>query len=88
MNGFDPASTSGDVHIVRVRHDWLVRIEGWRRPHSRHINQRDAITVGRQVAKRSRSDFYVHGRDGQVRERSLYRGNESLVRSGWMQHPG
>ena len=34
--------------------------------------QAEAIQNGRQLAKRQKTNFYIHGRDGRVRQKESY----------------
>lgn len=56
-------------HIVRSGDGWGVRGEGNSRLTSRHVTQREAIDVGRQIARNQHSELLIHGRDGRIRER-------------------
>ena len=63
----------GDVHVVRQDGgNWAVKVEGNERVSSTHETQAAARNAGRQVARSNRSELLVHGRDGQIRERSSY----------------
>ena len=63
----------GDVHVVRdEKAGWQVRVEGTARPRSSHKTQADASKVGREIARKNKSELLVHGRDGKIRERSTF----------------
>ena len=54
---------------------WAVRSSGSSRASSVHQNQREAIAEARRIAKAQKTELYVHGRDGRIRDRSSY-GND------------
>jgi Uncharacterized protein conserved in bacteria (DUF2188) len=63
----------GDVHVIQGNNGgWHVRIEGTARARSIHNTQADATKAGREIARRNRSELFVHGRDGKIRERSTF----------------
>ncbi|KAA1378568.1 DUF2188 domain-containing protein [Aeromicrobium fastidiosum] len=64
------------VHITR-RDDgrWNVIRDNAERASSVHDTQADATTAGRETARRESTELYVHGRDGQIRDRDSY-GND------------
>jgi Uncharacterized protein conserved in bacteria (DUF2188) len=63
----------GDVHVLRDKNGgWLVRVEGALRPRSTHESQAQASRAGRELARKNRSELFVHGPDGKIRERSTF----------------
>lgn len=71
----------GFVHVVNERGKWAVKLEGSTRARSRHDTQADAISTGRAVARKAKTELLVHGRDGAIRSRSSY-GNDPQSRPG------
>jgi hypothetical protein len=71
----------GFVHVVNEGGKWSVQIESSSRPHSRHATQAEAISAGRTVARKSKTELLDHGRDGAIRERSSY-GRDPRRRKG------
>ena len=69
------------VHVVPHGDGWAVRREDAKRVSSTHETQRAAEQVGRGTAKREQTEFLLHGRDGQVRERDSY-GNDPYPPEG------
>ena len=66
-------SSKRNYHVVSgVNGGWAVRSEGQNRGCSLHPNQREAIAQARKVAKAQRGELYIHGRNGQIRERDSY----------------
>ncbi len=62
----------GDVHIVPSGKDWCVEIEANGRARSTHRTQAEARLAAREIARRSKRELLVHGRDGRIRERNTY----------------
>lgn len=61
------------VHVTpRGGEGWAVVREGNERASSIHPTQAEAEQVGREAARRDHTEFYLHGRDGQIRERDSY----------------
>lgn len=63
------------VHIVPQDGRWAVKREGNQRASSLHDTQAEAERAGRPVARTEQTEFYLHGRDGQIREKDSY-GND------------
>ncbi|GHJ13196.1 DUF2188 domain-containing protein [Micromonospora sp. AKA38] len=63
------------VHVVPRDGDWAVVREGNQRASSVHATQAEAERAGRPAARADQTEFYLHGRDGQIRERDSY-GND------------
>ena len=55
-------------HVVPRDGGWAVKPEGGQRASSIHGTQREAIGRGREVSRNQRSELFVHGRDGRIRE--------------------
>lgn len=51
---------------------WSVRAAGAARASRNFKTQAEAIEYGRSLAKRNHMEFYVHARDGTIREKSSY----------------
>jgi hypothetical protein len=51
---------------------WAVRKTGAERASKVFPTQQDAIKHARQVAKKEKSELYVHKKDGTIRERDSY----------------
>jgi hypothetical protein len=63
----------GDVHVSqRDAGGWEVKREGASRASSTHQTQAEAWNAGRKVAQGAKSEAYLHGRDGKIRERNTY----------------
>ncbi len=68
-------------HIVPHEEGWAVRGAGSQRATSLHRTQREAIDAGREVARNQRTELFVHGRDGRIRERESH-GNDPFPPRG------
>lgn len=64
-------------HVVPRQDGWAVKREGASRASKTFQTQADAIKYAREQAKSSKSELFVHGRDGTIRERSSY-GNDPM----------
>jgi hypothetical protein len=61
-----------NVHVVPRDGDWAVRREGAQRDSSHHDTQAGAIDAARQIAQRENTELFIHGRNGQIRERDSF----------------
>ena len=59
-------------HIVPHPKGWAVKPAGGQRPSSVHPTQQKAIEAGRQIAKIQGTELFIHGQNGQIRERNSY----------------
>lgn len=64
--------TKKNQHVVPHPDGWAVKSEGSQKAASVHQTQREAIEVGRHSAINNRSELFIHGRNGQIRERNTY----------------
>ncbi len=70
------------IHVVpRGNRRWAVEREGAGHPASMHATQAEATKAGRALAKRDRTEFIVHRKDGQIRARDSY-GNDPFPPQG------
>jgi hypothetical protein len=63
------------VHVTPREGGWAVIREGNERASSIHPTQREAEKKGRQTARNDKTEFYLHNRQGAIRERDSY-GND------------
>jgi hypothetical protein len=63
------------VHVTKREDGWAVVREGATRASSLHRTQAEAEVAGRATAERERTEFFLHGRNNQFRERDSY-GND------------
>jgi hypothetical protein len=69
------ATPKKPIHVVPHKDGWAVEREGGKKPLSVQPRQADAEQVGRPIAQRDQTEFYLHGRDGRIREKDSY-GND------------
>jgi hypothetical protein len=62
----------GDVHVVPSDKGWKVEVAADGKPRSVHRTQEEARLAAREIARRNKRELFVHGRDGQIRERNTY----------------
>jgi hypothetical protein len=62
----------GDVHVVPGERGWRVELEGSSGARSTHSTQAEAWQEARRLARSNQSEALLHGRNGQIRERSTY----------------
>lgn len=60
-----------NVHVVPSGGGWIVEFDGEAASH-RYPNRRDAVQVGRRLARANRVEYVLHGPDGRVRQRDNY----------------
>ena len=58
-------------HVAPRDGKWAVRKGGAERVTRRYDTQREAIDAAREIARKQRTEVYVHDRDGRIRERRL-----------------
>ena len=59
-------------HVVPRDGNWAVRGEGNSKDTSTHQRQSDAIDVAREISSNQKSELFIHGRDGRIRERDSH----------------
>ena len=62
----------GDVHVMPSEKGWRVQVEGTGGARSTHKTQAEASKTARRIARQNHAELLIHGRNGQVRERSTY----------------
>jgi sporulation protein YlmC with PRC-barrel domain len=60
------------VHVERRDDGWAVIREGTQRATSVYPTQAEAAKEGRHIARRDRTEFFLHAQDGKIREHSSY----------------
>ncbi len=68
-------------HVMPSGGKWSVRTTGAKRATAVFDTQKEALEKGRELAKAARTELYVHGADGRIRERSSY-GNDPYPPKG------
>ncbi|SFK55620.1 hypothetical protein SAMN04488518_106202 [Pseudovibrio ascidiaceicola] len=59
-------------HVVPSGSGWSVRRAGASKASRTFKTQDEAIADARKKAQRQKTELYIHGRDGRIRERSSY----------------
>lgn len=59
-------------HVVPSAGGWSVRRSGSGRASGIYGTQAEAIEAGMRIAKNQRTELYIYGRDGLIRERLSY----------------
>jgi uncharacterized protein (TIGR02271 family) len=70
------------VHIELRGEEWAVVREGNKRATSTHPTQSEAAEIGRDLARRDKSEFFLHAQDGQIREHRDYGEGQSSADEG------
>lgn len=66
-------SDTKNVHVIPNNNGgWDVKREGELRPISHSGTQQAAIDAARSIARDSRSELVIHGRDGKIRDKDSY----------------
>lgn len=68
-------------HVVPSAGGWRVVRAGAARASSVHDTQAEAVAAATRIARNQRTELYVHGRDGRIRERNSY-GNDDYPPKG------
>ena len=68
-------------HVVPADGNWGVRGQGNDRLTSVHETQGEAIDAARSIAQNQHSELFIHGRNGQIRDRNSY-GNDPFPPRG------
>ena len=68
-------------HVVPRGDKWAVRKTGSDRVTRKFETQREAIDVAREFARNQKTELYIYGRDGRIRERISY-GNDPFPPTG------
>tara|TARA_R110001599_G_scaffold97976_1_gene252252 strand:- start:134 stop:370 length:237 start_codon:yes stop_codon:yes gene_type:complete len=66
-----------DIHVVPHNSGWATRKENAARVSSTAPTQRDAISQGREQAKREKVELVIHRPDGRIRDSDSY-GNDPM----------
>lgn len=67
--------TRRNQHVVPHEDGWAVRGAGSTRASSVHQTQQEAIQAAREIAQNQRTELFIHGRDGRIRERDSHGGD-------------
>ena len=66
-----PKSRKGQ-HVVPNGEKWSIRKAGSERASGTFDTQKEAVENAKKIAKNQKTELYIHGRDGRIRERNSY----------------
>lgn len=73
--------TRKSQHVVPAsKGGWNVKKSGASRATRHFTNKEDAIKFGREVSKNSRTELYIHKKDGTIFKKATYDNNSFLSR--------
>jgi hypothetical protein len=58
--------------VLDVKGGWVVKKSGAEKATKRFTTQKDAITMGRIIARNQKSELYIHSADGKIRSKDNY----------------
>ncbi|MEO7992596.1 MAG: DUF2188 domain-containing protein [Chryseolinea sp.] len=68
-------------HVVPHDGEWAVKRAGSERATTVVPTQKEAIKIATEIAKNQGAELFIHGRDGQIRERNSH-GNDDFPPKG------
>jgi uncharacterized protein YdaT len=68
-------------HVVKRDNGWAVKGAGNEKATKVVPTQKEAIEIGKQIAKNQQSELVIHSRDGKFREKNSY-GNDPITSKG------
>ncbi|MFY0628456.1 MAG: DUF2188 domain-containing protein [Reichenbachiella sp.] len=68
-------SKGKNQHVVKHEDGWAVKGAGNERATKVTSTQKEAISIAREISKNQESELFIHGRNGQIRERDSH-GND------------
>lgn len=74
-------SKGKNQHVVPQNGDWAVKGEGNQKATKVVETQKEAIEIAKEIAKNQESELLIHGKDGQIRDKSSY-GNDPFPPKG------
>ena len=70
-----------NVHVTKRENGWAVKTSGSEKAVKITSTQKEAIEVGKSIAKNQQSELIIHGTDGKFREKNSY-GNDPQSTKG------
>jgi len=74
-------SKGKNQHVVKHPDGWAVKGAGNKRATKILDTQTEAISIAKEIAKNQDSELFIHGKNGQIRERNSY-GNDPYPPQG------
>ena len=62
-------------HVIPLGNRWAVKGEGSTKFTAITETKKDALDIGRKIAKNNKSELVIHGKDGKIRDKDSY-GND------------
>lgn len=59
-------------HVVPHSSGWAVKTSGSNKSTKVYTKQSQAIRSAQKIARNNKSELFIHGRDGRIRERNSY----------------
>ena len=59
-------------HVVKHKDGWAVKGAGNTKATNVEKTQAKAIEKAKEIAKNQKSEMFIHGKDGRIRERNTY----------------
>lgn len=69
------------VHVTKRDNGWAVKTAGSEKAVKITSTQKEAIELGKSIAKNQQSELIIHGTDGKFREKNSY-GNDPQSTKG------
>lgn len=66
--------TKKNQHIIPLGNGWAVKAEGNSKFTIITETKKDALIVGREIAKNSKTELIIHGKDGKILKMDSYAG--------------
>lgn len=68
-------------HVVRSDNQWAVRRAGATKASRVFTTQKEAVSYANTVARNNKTELFIHGKDGLIRERNSF-GNDPFPPKG------
>ena len=65
-------SKGKNQHVVPHNGEWAIKGAGNGKPTKVVETQKEAIKIAREISINQESEMFIHGRNGQIRERNTY----------------
>lgn len=74
-------SKGKNQHVVKHHDGWAIKGAGNEKATKVVNTQSEAIVIAKEIAQNQNSELFIHGRNGQIRERNSY-GNDPYPPEG------
>jgi hypothetical protein len=76
-----PQTSNMNQHVVKHPKGWAVKSAGVAKPTKVLPTQLEAFYTAREIARKERSELFIHGRNGRIRMKNSY-GSDSFPPKG------